>query len=346
MNKSYNYLVKLIPTGKFFFGGEIGYKGRGRVQELTSYIVRSQIFPQQTTLLGALRYALWKLSEKPLNETPIGDTSFHLDNPNKITNFGCIKNLSELYVYHQSQYYWLQPLYNQLAFDGTALQGFDHKKTPPQYFTSFKDCQLKDTLFQSSEQVGVITYASKKRWSMDEDDAFYRQSFYQFKSPDDGFAFLVELDVIEYDKLKEKSLIMPVGGENSLFKVSIESIPADFKQPVFQNEDTYIKIILTSDALLSNEMVEAADFAIADTVDFRFLNTHKKNTKHWYDLKKYDKSDAAENRESPSFSQKYELFARSSVFYFKIETDANKFKTDLEAQTAMRQIGYNQYISQ
>lgn len=344
MNKSYNCLVKFIPTGKFYFGGEIGHKsrgrGNGRTEELTSYIVRSQIFPQQTTLLGALRYALWQLSGKSLDEAPIGDTSFHLNNPLADEDFGCIKGLSELYVCHQNQYYWLQPLYNHLPFENGILQGFDPKKSPPQYFVSSTDCQPKDALFKKSEQVGVITYASKKRWQLEEDEAFYRQSFYQFKSPEDGFAFLAVLDDTEIAAFLNKDLLMPVGGENSLFKVIIEAIPADFVQPVFQNKDaTYHKIILTSDALLTNEVVDTADFAIADTVDFRFLNTNRKNTVSWSDLQQNDKK-------SPSFSQKYELFARSSVFYFDTASKAALLINALNAEKAMRQIGYNQYIFQ
>jgi CRISPR-associated protein Cmr3 len=339
MIKSYNCLVKLIPTGKFYFGGEIGHKSRGRAEALTSYIVRSQIFPQQTTLLGALRYALWQISGKDLKDAPIGDTSFDLDNPSETKNFGCIKSISELYVYHSNQYYWSQPSYNNLAFDGKVLKDLDTKNHPPQYFVSHSNAKTQDTLFQKSEQVGVIAHASKKRWQLDEDEAFYRQSFYQFKSPDDGFAFLAVLDEISKADFINKSLLMPVGGENTLFKVSIENIPDNFKQPVFKNEDIGHKIILTSDALLSNETVDTAEFVISDTVDFRFLKTHRKETVAWSDLQKDD-------RKSPRFSQKYELFKRGSVFYFSEKSKANTFVEALENQIAMRQIGYNQYVFQ
>lgn len=50
------HLIQLIPLGEFFFGGEDTF-GPGSNRH---YFVRSRLFPQQTSLLGLLRYELLK----------------------------------------------------------------------------------------------------------------------------------------------------------------------------------------------------------------------------------------------------------------------------------------------
>ncbi len=51
------YLIKLTPVDQFFFGGNITF---GENKATQNYLVRSEKYPQQTTLLGMLRYQLLK----------------------------------------------------------------------------------------------------------------------------------------------------------------------------------------------------------------------------------------------------------------------------------------------
>ena len=58
-----NYLITLTPTGRFFFGGDMTFKvGRKDKNEFneqfSSYIIKSAMFPQQTSLLGMLRFLI------------------------------------------------------------------------------------------------------------------------------------------------------------------------------------------------------------------------------------------------------------------------------------------------
>ena len=62
---SKTYLVTLKPIDKFFFGGDMtfaipeGNKERKEAnRSFSSYIIRSMPFPQQTSLLGMLRFLL------------------------------------------------------------------------------------------------------------------------------------------------------------------------------------------------------------------------------------------------------------------------------------------------
>ena len=69
------YIIKLIPTGRFFFGGDMTFtigkqketdKSKGEKdsyqiynEEFSSYIISSLKFPQQTSLLGMLRFCCY-----------------------------------------------------------------------------------------------------------------------------------------------------------------------------------------------------------------------------------------------------------------------------------------------
>ena len=55
---SKTYFVKLTPTGKFFFGGDMRFGIDGKDGEFSSYIIESSVMPQQTSLLGMMRFLL------------------------------------------------------------------------------------------------------------------------------------------------------------------------------------------------------------------------------------------------------------------------------------------------
>ena len=63
-----NYLITLTPVDKFFFGGDMTFNVHGDAdhnEKFGTYIIRSAMFPQQTSLLGMLRFLLLR-SDKSL----------------------------------------------------------------------------------------------------------------------------------------------------------------------------------------------------------------------------------------------------------------------------------------
>ena len=62
------YLITLTPVDKFFFGGEMKFStgiqenGKKSAPEI-SYIIKSGYFPQQTSLLGMMRFFLLRHSK-------------------------------------------------------------------------------------------------------------------------------------------------------------------------------------------------------------------------------------------------------------------------------------------
>lgn len=94
------YLIKLTPIERFYFGSDITF---GRDNE--NSLVRSAYFPQQTTILGMLRYYL--LQENELMDSKgivinqnkadelIGTTGF---DPQKSRSYGVINKLSPVFI--------------------------------------------------------------------------------------------------------------------------------------------------------------------------------------------------------------------------------------------------------
>lgn len=107
------WLMRLTPGGAFYFGGERHFSAgdNGGV----NYFVRSKYFPQQTGLLGMLRYLLLRENNllplnnqnRPAAKKLIGDESF---DPFAITpqNFGVIHKISPMFI-------------DELDSDGNAL---------------------------------------------------------------------------------------------------------------------------------------------------------------------------------------------------------------------------------
>ena len=96
------FLIKLQPLDRFFFGGDVTFG-----QNNEDYFVRSLKYPQQTTLLGMLRYILLlqndlldekgKVKDYKKANNLIGTDSF---DPNEQgQSFGVIQNLSPIFIY-------------------------------------------------------------------------------------------------------------------------------------------------------------------------------------------------------------------------------------------------------
>ena len=101
MSNTKKYLIKLTPIDKYFFGGETTFGAVGS----SNYLVKSNYFPQQTGLLGMLRYELLlqnnllspgsgrKLDSRAIDL--IGEKSFRVEPDN---NFAVIHSLSPTYI--------------------------------------------------------------------------------------------------------------------------------------------------------------------------------------------------------------------------------------------------------
>jgi len=108
------YLIKLFPIDRFFFGSDVTF---GPDNE--NYFVRSAYFPQQTTLLGMLRYYL--LVQNNMLDTKgkvidyktleandlIGVTGFDSESKSE-GEFGIIKKISPVFIVGPDGEYFVQ----------------------------------------------------------------------------------------------------------------------------------------------------------------------------------------------------------------------------------------------
>ena len=119
---SKKYLVKLTPTGKFFFGGDMRFGIDGKDEEFSSYIIESSKMPQQTSLLGMMRFLL--LSNNPdlfdIKDNCIkkdvdvdgwiGKSGFSVKSDKSTNEYGKILSLGPCCVYGNEKYYFRAPM--------------------------------------------------------------------------------------------------------------------------------------------------------------------------------------------------------------------------------------------
>ncbi|MCD4734595.1 MAG: hypothetical protein K8R53_01000, partial [Bacteroidales bacterium] len=85
------YLIKLSPVDTYFFGQENKYRKKhkeGKKETVADYYQASLLFPQQTSILGLLRYYILQqnkqipVKDKAFAEKLVGRQSFDPDLPN------------------------------------------------------------------------------------------------------------------------------------------------------------------------------------------------------------------------------------------------------------------------
>ncbi|NLK92337.1 MAG: hypothetical protein GX273_04280, partial [Bacteroidales bacterium] len=199
------YQILLTPVEAYFFGGEKHSKSQQGI--VMDYFVRSELYPQQTTLLGVLRYYLL-MKNQCLNPQKIGKTneanqligkiSFSYANSGEEQGFGKIKKISPLYFekkhscfYKENQKYLIPPLDNQFRlkkeYGEYLLEGYDAKKGYPSVLMNIVDNDSVVDFFKDVNKspdsdfvfLQVDTVGNKKGLKgKSVDDGFYKQVRY------------------------------------------------------------------------------------------------------------------------------------------------------------------------
>lgn len=363
---SKKYLVKLTPHDKFFFGGETTF-GEGNV----NYFVKSNYFPQQTSLLGLVRYQLLVQNSdgvfkdnKITNSTEavklINNKSF--DTNDRSFSFGKIEELSAVFIVGENEEY-LFPANKEYQWDAEEhkymlrefrkepnsksstycqkdfipyLENYIAKDELPDLLLSTKNKEIHkySNIFIEDKQVGI----RKNYKGKTEDKAFYVQSFYRLKK---GYslAFIVELDDGVNFSTNE---LVTLGGEQSKFRMEVNEFAKEFSDilPQYESSKYSDKVVLVSDAYVSNKIFDDCDFAVTDTIDFRSI----KSTKNTTNYSSMDRSGI--KTDELSKTDKYHFFKRGSVFYgeetSKIVFHLNSSDNNNE-KSPLKKIGYNNY---
>lgn len=236
------YKVTLKPIDWFFFGGEQTFDN-GIIQ---SFIARSNRFPQQTALLGMVRYQLLKQAgllsipgeeksdeEKQKIKDLIGESSFILDSKEEQC-YGTILELSPVFIQHCGKTLLPTPYTfgTQLSFLSTGgkmcvcgniveslpqltviSSDFEYYKNPERLVDAEGHlCLIKD-FYKSTMQIGI----TKAQDGDENEKGFFKQETLCFAEDDTRFAFYLDLadGVTLFDDM------VFIGAQRSCFQMKV-----------------------------------------------------------------------------------------------------------------------------
>lgn len=341
-------MITLTPTGSFFFGGDMAFSVNGKETEFTSYIIKSSRFPQQTSLLGMLRFLILRNNEEAFNSASqeicnkdkakelIGDRSFMVTG--NIGNYGVIDNIGPCFLQVEKDNQWIDLKINpkdkcfdidfskcsKAVVNGQEVDIPDMNYDPKKYYpTTYQDGEKtveEDDIFKEDISNGINRdiYTGK----VDDNSLFKRISYKM-----NGYRFAFYADITMNGFEKHDNQLVTVGGDNSQFVVGIEKCE-NKKEETGKGK----RVVLLSPAYLSAEDINGVRYAITDTIPFKCMET-KTDT-----VKSYNKRNLLYG-----YSKKYSLYVPGSVFFFKEEKDAEAFRVKLESHANFYQIGYNHY---
>lgn len=340
------YQFTLKPIDNFFFGNEINFRpGIDNDDKKMSYIIRSNKFPQQTTILGMLRKEIlikegkfsedWRYEDKEVIDELIGKESFKIEKTEQ--SFGKIKKMSPVLIFNKSdnKLYLTCPLNHKQKKGEDKYKPFNMEKEVDTCFGKIKlpstDYEAKKGLFYgfiNSEDSTVISedniFKADSRIGIEKqvdggskEEKYYKTISYRL---DKEFCFYFEAD-IEDVKFENYKNIVTLGTDGLGFVLEGKKIEESLidKTNFQQDEDS---IVLLSDSYINEDVYESCYFAISEAVDFRNLNNKS-------GIKGYSRNKV-----------RYTLVKRGSVLY---SSDLKSLKSKLNESQNLRNIGYNIY---
>lgn len=374
------YLITLKPIDKYFFGGDMTFlvgdeKNKDFDNEqYSSYIIESNQYPQQTSLLGMLRFLLLsnnneafdkqnnKIKSYPKANGLIGKNSFTVTDRKKKTGhrFEKIIELYPCFLQIEEKGIWypllpapgdyglsiefddsVQSNYNTINYTKSPhVIGYDPKEWKEPLFIYNNGVLLESgKIFKQDVRIGIDkNYDGVTR---KDDKSFFKQISYRLGSVEKPirFAFSTEIeDDINLLESPYNNSIVTLGGDNSKFILTVEAGEAILQYDEEYNDKSGFncdsKIVLLSDAYLSEAEANECLFAITDMVSFRFLTL----------VNPSDETDRDYTIKSNHLkrSERFNLYKKGSVFFCDKEQKV-KLQQALESKVDFREIGYNYY---
>ncbi len=293
-----NYFeITLRPVENYFFGGERTF-GEG---ESVNYSAQSNQFPQQTALLGLLRYVILEQSSslplfKHRNKADelIGSKGFNASTPSQ--SFGMIRSISPLLLKNEQGYFRIgdEKEVLDVEFSGSdqymilgninkvpTIKDYDPKKRYETQIIALKNkknrLSISKVLIEET-QVGI----KKAKDGETHTDSFFRHKCYRLK---DGFrfSFVAEIEEVEYKAtkydLKKCKSIINFGAEQKQFHMEIKKLDSktsNDRETLIDGQGShnasFDRIILISDAIIDFNLHELCEFYISETTNFRTMS--------------------------------------------------------------------------
>jgi CRISPR type III-B/RAMP module-associated protein Cmr3 len=370
--ENYNLTVKLTPVGHYFFGTETR-----NTDGTENYFQYSSQLPQQTMLLGMLRYLLLQTSPdifnngKILNKTNakglIGPESFNMES----TNFGAIKKISEIALWDNNGQKLYLPLFvwkdensdiiakiemdieancfyncNLKAKPLFSLPGYSAKKSIEQIWITDEGReydQKQRNLFTEDLQAG--NHKKKKLNKEDDDtDAYFKMQFYRLRPQ---FSFLLNIKVCDsvIERLTDQKHYVVIGSDKSSFLCEIYE---SSNETLIENKYADIYNPWFEKHATTNQFVKViltSDACFIENNPYEHSLWAITQTKQFRFLRSsvakteqyYNRSKSGEQKMEES--ELFNLLQRGSVLYFNINEDIDKFLNN----PVYSIIGYNRY---
>lgn len=356
------YLIVLKPLGKYYFGGDMTFQvGNDEKNEFNeayaSYIVESAKFPQQTSLLGMMRYLILtkspeafsleqnRIIEPSIAKTLIGKGSFNVMDNHDELNYGKIESLGPCFLrkddeallpvpkdYHFNVSFRKREasfLYNSRVLKLPEIEGYSAKEDYESLYIGIDTGTIytEDDIFLKDVRIGI----NKSYNGKSQDKGFYKQISYRLKD-DVHFSFVVDCS---FDFKNCQNEIVSLGADGSKFSLSateITDMNLHYPENSMGNFTGGFRVVLLSDTFLCPSDLTAVDFSITEMKPFRFLSTTINETN--YNIASGIKRNA----------DKYYLYEKGSVFYFAEESNATAFMESIMGKKEFYQIGYNYSI--
>lgn len=351
------YIVKLTPQGKYFFGGDMTFSAKSmKDKQFESYIISSFKMPQQTSLLGMLRFLLLShdteafdiegnhIKSKDAADLLIGKKSFSVNDEHGRNDFGKIVGIGSCCLYDKTndKYYFKAFPNDDLKADFTKADkvtvngreleipkikrkdGKEYSPKEPLSKEYVSDDDKTANPFIEDDRIGIQKdYEGKTK-----DKSLYKQINYRLEK---GFCFAFEAKVDDIDLAEYSGEIVKLGADASTFLLEAEKTEADMP---YMKAGSETELVLLSDAYLEKPLErEGVLFAITTTKPFRFLSCENSERASDYNVRyRWIRSE-----------KRYDLYEAGSVFYFKDKESRSKFCEYIDSYKDFAQIGYNKY---
>lgn len=340
-----NYLVKMTPLEPYAFGSDktAAYAGAD-ITGKSTYFVRSKDVPEQTTILGMLRYIIleeqgllksdysYTPQEKELMRKCIGPSSFQFSSAEK-QDFGLIHSISPLFLIDgQDHVYIRNPFHNKgknsyqpMVMDEAVIETsageirlpangeYDAKEGHGAGYYDLADGTVHEDLFQSV----MVTGNRKNGRGVNDDDCFFKR---ELKCLKEGFSFAV---YVEADNLPSDTIAY-MGQKRSAFRVTVRE--AEGEKLTEKVETAFAKGAERWEYALSDLVAEGPVYCSRFSI---VEEKHLQNLETVYDEKQHARRLRRSRRQ-------YNMIQSGSVFYGECPLNISNENC--------RQIGYNYIV--
>ena len=319
------YLVKMTPIGQYSFGNEQGFKYPGETETgKESYLVRSEEIPEQTTILGLLRYLVlqsqgflktdfhYTPEQQKKMEKYIGARSFSFQTK-EIQDFGYIQKISPVFLVNEKEEILIRnPYHNKASKKGyepiqmeeeiietsagkiimPKIGEYNAKNGYANGYYNLTTGDIEQDLFKT-----YLMSGNRKNDRKDSDKECYFKR--ELKTLKEGYSFAVFADVTELPA----NTIAYMGKKKSVFLVESKEVQninlKEMVEACFKSSNDVWYYALSD--LMIEQSVKYDTFCIVEQKYQRNLETVYKEQNH---LQKLKKSEI-----------RYNLIQRGSVFY-------------------------------